>query len=85
MDLYSIIYSSERLLPSIYNDKTTYIVTGRCSGKALVSRLFNKDKLFTDEELNYIIKKLNRNNNCIRYPRRIAPTGVDITQSFYVS
>lgn len=85
MDLYSIIHSSERLLSSMYKGTTTYIVTGRCSSKTLVSRLFNKDKLLTDEELNYIIKKLNRNNNCIRYPRRIAPTGVDIAQSFYVS
>lgn len=84
MDLYNIIHSSERLLPSIYKDTTTYIVTGRCSGKTLMNKLYNNLKL-TDEELNYIIKKLNRNNNYIRYPRRIAPTGVDITQSFYVS
>lgn len=60
MDLYNIIHSSKRLLPSIYKGTTTYIVTGRCSGKTLVSRLFNKDKLLTDEEIKAALDIINK-------------------------
>lgn len=60
MDLYSIIHSSERLLLSMYNGTTTYIVTGRCSSKTLVSRLFNKDKLLTDEEVKAALDIINK-------------------------
>jgi hypothetical protein len=44
----------------MYNGTTTYIVTGRCSSKTLVSKLFNKDKLLTDEEVKAALDIINK-------------------------
>lgn len=57
-----VIHLSANKIPNRYISNL-YIFSSRQSGKTLMNKLYNNFKL-TDEELNYIIKKLNRNINC---------------------
>lgn len=57
-----VIHLSTNKIPNRYISNL-YIFSSRQSGKTLMNKLYNNLKL-TDEELNYIIKKLNRNTNC---------------------
>jgi hypothetical protein len=58
-----VIHLSANKIPNRHISNL-YIFSSRQSGKTLMNKLYNNLKLLTDEELNYIIKKLNRNTNC---------------------
>lgn len=62
MTIDDVIHLSANKIPNRYISNL-YIFSSRQSGKTLMNKLYNNLKL-TDKELNYIIKKLNRNTNC---------------------
>jgi len=62
MNIDDVIHLSANKIPNRCINNL-YIFSSRQSGKALINKLYYNLKL-TNEELNYIIKKLNRNTNC---------------------